>query len=334
MSHPIPSRVRQLLSDFCARKGLKLVSDPKIGYAGFIQDRNGQRRFYKGTHFDLNTLGAAEVSDDKAYALKFLKRDGFRVPESLLLYVAGKKIEKPITLQVAEFSERVGYPLFVKPNGGQEGKDVVKVRDRDELDGTLRDLCARHNLVLLQQAVKGIDLRIVVLDGVVLCAIERHPPQVLGDGNSKIEELLTGLVQIKSDDPRILRELAQQGLDFDSIPAEGQPIRLLPNANLSAGGTGEIVTQGVGQNHIEAAVNAAKCLGLRYAGIDMMVDDVAGKTPGYTVLEANAAPGLNHLAAQSDEDAKAVADLYEAVFLAMAQGLQLRMTDRQRPTAA
>ncbi|MTH97160.1 ATP-dependent carboxylate-amine ligase [Roseibium sp. RKSG952] len=334
MAHQIPSRVRQLLSDFCARKGLKLVSDPKIGYAGFIEDRNGVRRFYKGTHFDLNTLGASEVADDKAYALKFLKRDGFRVPESLLLYVAGKKIEKPVTRQVADFAERMGYPLFVKPNGGQEGKDVIKLRNQDQLDETLKDLCARYNLVMLQQAVPGTDLRVIVLDGKAHCAIERHPPHATGDGASTMEELLPGVAKLKADDPRILFELERQDLALDSVPEEGQKVRLLANANLSAGGSGEVVTDRVGQNHLDVAVRAAQSLGLRYAGIDMMVKDITGEDPAYTVLEANAAPGLNHLAAQSDTDAATVAAIYELVFMAMAQGMHMRRVDRHRTTAA
>lgn len=333
MMTPKPSRVRQLLADFCTRKGLKLVSDPKFGYAGYIQDRTGSRRFYKGTHFDLNGLGAAEVADDKGYALKFLKRDGFRVPETLLLNVAGKRIEKPVSLQVAAFAERVGYPLFAKPNGGQEGKDVVKMRTQEELDSSLRDLCARYNLVLLQQAASGADLRVLVLDGVALCAIERQPPQLTGDGASTIADLLAVAVKLNPEDPRILRELEDQNVSLDTIPDQGQPIRLLANANLSAGGIGTIVTGSVGQCHLDVAVEASRSLGLRYAGIDMIVGDVSGAVADYVILEANAAPGLNHLAAQSDGDATTVAAVYEAVFNALAEGLQVRTAGRHSAPA-
>ena len=91
--------VRRILADYCGRHGLSLICDEGSGQAGYIELADGRRRFFRGTHFDLNPLGAAEIADDKAYTLGFLKRDGFTVPDSMLVHgsdvLASLRVRQP-----------------------------------------------------------------------------------------------------------------------------------------------------------------------------------------------------------------------------------------------
>lgn len=320
--------VRRILADYCGRHGLSLICDEGSGQAGYIELADGRRRFFRGTHFDLNPLGAAEIADDKAYTLSFLKRDGFTVPDSLLIHgsdvLASLRVHKPgiaAKMRSAEnalqFAETVGYPVFAKPNIGQEGEDVVRLDKQADLQHALTDLMMRHSSLLVQKAVEGADLRILILDGNVLLALDRQPVQVTGDGERTVEQLAIGVAGLNLRDLRIAPELTRQGLGLASIPEKGQTVELLPNKNLSAGAKARDITNNVADDLKETAVSMCENLGLRYAGIDLIAENP--KKPGsrYAVLEVNAAPGLNRYAAQGAEELASVTSVYERVLDAL-----------------
>lgn len=327
------SLVSRLLSRYCERKGLKLVLDPDLGNAGFIEASAGARSFFKGAHFDLNPLGAAEIADDKDYSLSFWRADGFRVPKGLLIcessLIETLKADNTANMSAlrssddaGSFVREVGFPVFVKPNDSQEGCDVTKIRSLAGLEPTLKDLFLRHDKVLLQEAVQGVDIRVLVLDGNVLCVIEREPPSVIGNGKATISDLIARTRRKLCDDSRVVAELSAQGYTPNGVPAEGEKVRLLPNANLSAGGKGSLITDTLASHLKKTAISAVKSLGLRYAGLDMIVSDPLRADSNYVILEANAAPGLNRLAVQGADEARVVQAVYEHVFDALVAGLQ------------
>lgn len=320
--------VQRILADYCTRHGLCLVCDEGSGQAGFIELPEGSRRFFRGCHFDLNPLGAAEIADDKAYTLGFLKRDGFSVPPSLLIHafdvLAGLRVQKPgIAEQMnssedaLRFADEVGYPVFVKPNSGQEGEDVVRLDRRPDLERALTDLLMRHSSLLVQKAVPGADLRILVLDGDVLLALHRQPVHVQGDGEQSIEELAFGVSGVNFRDPRVEPELTRQGLGPASVPDKGQTVELLPNKNLSAGATAQDVTGSLAEDLQKTAINICRALGLRYAGIDLIAENPEQPDSSYAVLEVNAAPGLNRYAAQGEGELQQVTEIYERILDAL-----------------
>ncbi|OJJ09605.1 hypothetical protein BKI51_19620 [Alphaproteobacteria bacterium AO1-B] len=320
--------VRRIFADYCDRHGLSLICDEGSGQAGYIELADGRRRFFRGTHFDLNPLGAAEIADDKAYTLGFLKRDGFTVPDSMLVHgsdvLASLRVHKPgiaAKMHSAEdalqFAVTVGYPVFVKPNSGQEGEDVVRLDKQADLQHALTDLLMRHSSLLVQKAVEGADLRILVLDGKVLLALDRQPVQVEGDGERTVEQLAFSVAGLNFRDPRVEPELARQGLGPASIPEKGQTVELLPNKNLSAGAKARDITNSVADDLKQTAVSICGNLGLRYAGIDLIAENPEKTGSRYAVLEVNVAPGLNRYAAQGTEDLAKVTRVYERVLDAL-----------------
>lgn len=338
MSKPAPPTsgqgplVARLLADFCQRNGLRLEIDPQIGHAGYIEAPNGRRSWFKGTHFDLNPLGAAEIAGDKAYTAHFLKQAGFQVPSGILVsapaVIDAMCRKNPARAQkmtgsdhAQSFAEKAGFPVFVKPNDGREGVDVLKASSPYQLETGLTDLFRHHDHLLVQEALQGRDIRIVVLEGKVLCAIERRPAEVCGDGRRTIEALLSAMPGQTRADPRLLAELAEQDLTLESVPETGRRVLLLPAANLSSGGTGSIVTDTLCTAFAQIAVSAGEMLGLTYFGVDLMAPDLSDPAGGYAILEVNAAPGLNQLHRHGDEPAAVAEAAYEQVFVALARRL-------------
>nr|WP_319384752.1 ATP-dependent carboxylate-amine ligase [uncultured Roseibium sp.] len=307
------SVVFELLERYCAEHGLRLTAGDSRGHAGCVEDGRGKRWFFKGTRFDINPLGSAEIANDKAYSLHFLQQEGVRVPESLLVFAPEVHTGSRPPASVSRFVADHGFPLFLKPNIGQEGQDVVRIHDGTELHDTLRRLSRTHPQLLLQKEVHGRDLRVIILDGEVLCAVERKAAQVTGDGRRSITALIGALHRVAPSDGRIDATLARQGVTRDSIPGAGDRVTLLSVTNLSAGGTAEIVTGQLAAGVLEVARKAAAVLGLRYAGVDMILAG-SGPDADAVILEVNAAPGLTNLYRQGSSEAAIVRDIYTVLF--------------------
>lgn len=311
--------VFELLEEYCGRHGLNLTAGDAHGHAGLIEDKTGKRWLFKGTRFDLNTLGCAEICNDKSYTARFLHAGGIAVPASHLVISTEIRDGRRPPDAVLDFAEEQGFPLFVKPNTGQEGRDVMRADTYHTLQNALHILAKRHDRLLVQEEIRGRDLRVIVLDGDVLCAIERKAPEVTGDGKSSLAELVDSHSRIDPADGRIDFELSQQGLMLESVPAVGQRVSLLPVSNLSSGGSAKIVTSEISPEIHKLARLSAKTLGLRYAGVDLLVPDERRPDTAGVVLEVNAAPGLNSLYRRGPEAAETVKQIYAAVFDAMLQ---------------
>ncbi|MCK7614411.1 ATP-dependent carboxylate-amine ligase [Roseibium sediminicola] len=308
------SVVAQLLENYCAARGLRLTLGDPHGHAGHVENRAGKRWFFKGTRFDLNPYGAAEVANDKAYTCRFLSEAGIAVPKSHFVPAKDIRTGKRPPEDVLDFAEDTGFPLYVKPNEGQEGIGVMRVDTYHTLQNALHILAKSHEAMLVQEEIRGTDLRILVLDGEVLCAFERHAPEVTGDGTSSLAELVDAHPSIDPGDGRIDFELSQQALMLESVPEAGRTVSLLPVSNLSSGGTAKIITAALAPELHAMARQAVKTLGLRYAGVDLIVPFVQRPDTKAVVLEVNAAPGLANLYRRGWEETAAVKQVYEKVF--------------------
>lgn len=309
--------VFQLLEAYCAEKGLRLTAGDPYGHTGLVEGPSGERRFFKGCRFDLNGYGAAEIAKDKACTNRFLELAGIATPASHFVPSDGIGTGAELSADVHRFTDKTGYPVFVKPNEGQEGRDVLKAVTSKDLLTALQALSTRHAALLVQEAVPGTDLRIVVLDGEVLLAFERLKPIVTGDGTRNVSDLINDQTKLDRTDQRIAIELAQQGLRLDNVPETGQTISLLPVCNLSSGGTARLVTKGLAPELVSIALRAAKALDLRFAGVDLIVSNEHSRNSAAVVLEVNAAPGLNNLYRQGRVEAEAATSTYRKVFEAM-----------------
>ncbi len=324
----------KLLADLCAEIGAELTFEPAFKRAGIITFANGQRRFFKGTNFDLNTSAAAQIAQDKDFCAKFLTMAGLNCPPSQVVFAPkciakwrAKNPELAASLEPFADAEKAaqawGFPLFVKPNEGAEGEGVQLVHDAGQLKAHLEALYAEHDRVLIQKPAQGEDFRLVVLDGALMLAYQRLPLSVTGNGHDTVKELLDQKTASLSsagrraiapiDDPRIADYLAGQGLSAAHCPTDGETVRLLANANLSTGGAVVDRTDSVHAHYHDIARRAADAVGLRFAGVDILCSALDEADPGYTVLEVNAAPGLNNFATSSSHANRRVTELYRAV---------------------
>ena len=124
-----PSFVSPIIKKLARRAGVKVILEPNYQYAGQIERPDGRKRYFKGTSFDLNPLGASDIAKDKAYAPFFMKRLGYSVIDGEAFFTAdwSLRIKKPQQGPDAEFQYacQMGFPVIVKPNSLSQGAGVL-----------------------------------------------------------------------------------------------------------------------------------------------------------------------------------------------------------------
>lgn len=315
--------------------GATLLVEPEWGHVGQLTYTSGVRRYFRLSTLDLNGMGASQIARDKGYARFFMERMGYSIPEgkTFLSSKWAKAIRSPGRGGVANawaYAQRIGTPVFVKPNSLSRGIGVSKAYTREEFQQAFREAIRHDKVVVVEKAVPGRDYRLVVLDGNVISAYERIPLTIVGDGVSTIRGLLEKVEQqfqngerdtrIDRTDFRLLTNLRRLHLDAESVIGDGIAIPLLDNANLSSGGNSIDVTNRVHDGFKALVAKIAHDMGLRLVGVDLIVNGDIFSPPStqeYWVLEVNSAPGLDHYAAMGEQQQRVVDDLYFQVIVAM-----------------
>lgn len=262
-----------------------------------------QRRI-QAAEIDATGAIAESIAQDKELTKKLLDAAGVPVPQ-------GRAVSDPTDAWAAALE--IGLPVVIKPKDGNQGKGVtVNVTTREQLDAGYKAASEFRDDILVERYLPGHDYRLLVIGDKLVAAARREPPQVTGDGQHTVRELVeqvnldprrgdghaTSLTKIRFDDIA-LGTLAQQGMHADSVPSLGQRVVLRNNANLSTGGTATDVTDDVHPDVAERAIAAAHMIGLDICGVDLVADSVLKPMEEINggIVEVNAAPGLRmHLA--------------------------------------
>lgn len=324
----------KVLQKIAPQIGATVVMEPTWKIVGQINFKSGRKRYFRYSSLDLNPLGAAEIAKDKDYANFFMRRMGYPT-------IPGKTFFsddwcKAIGARARDidaayrYAQRIGLPVIVKPNGGSQGTGVALVHTKREFYRAMRAVFRRDRIALVQKPIHGKDYRVVVLDEEVISAYERIPLNVVGDGASTILTLLKAKqrafvassrdTRLKFDDPRIATKLLRVKRSLRSIPANGERVFLLDNANLSAGGDSVDVTKKLHPSIRRMAVRLTRDMGLRLCGVDLMIEgDVSKPLASYHVIEINSAPGLDHYANSGKAQEKTVEAMYLKVLKHLAR---------------
>ena len=311
--------------------GARIVMEPEWNVVGQIIFKNGRKRYFRYSTIDLNPVGAADVAKDKDYANFFMRRMGYPTIPGKTFFSKewAEAIGSSRGIDAAyRYAKKIGLPVFVKPNSGSQGSAVAKVYTKKEFYRAMREVFKRDRVALVQRPVSGRDYRVVVLDGRIISAYERIPLGVVGNGRLSIRRLIMEKqkqfvasgrdTRINMKDRRIAENLKRQGFTMRSVIPRGQRVQLLSNANLSTGGDAVDVTPIIHPVFRRLAARLTKDMGLRFCGVDLMVEGGIGQRPkSYWVIEINAAPGLDHYVTTGQAQERIVEAMYRKVLKAM-----------------
>jgi len=274
------------------RRGIAVeVTDAEGGF--FRLTYGGRTVHCRESLSEFTSAVAMSICDDKAVTRRLVKAAGVVVPEQI--EADGGSVEAFI---------RKHGSVVVKPARGEQGRGVaVGVETLDAVEAAIAEARKISSRVLIEQQVKGEDLRLVVIDKRVVAAAIRRPAQVTGDGTSTIRKLIEKQSRRRARatdgesriplDAETARCVQSAGFELDSMLPEGKTIAVRKAANLHTGGTIHDVTGEVHGRLVEAAIAAARAIDIPVVGIDLVVP--SPRSPNYAFIEANERPGLaNH----------------------------------------
>ncbi|MBC8035862.1 MAG: cyanophycin synthetase [Rhizobiales bacterium] len=203
-----------------------------------------------------------------------------------------------------------GRPIVVKPVSGTGGGNGVTtgVTSRPGLIKAAW-LASRFDPDLIaEEQIEGHSYRLLFLDGVLLDAVRRDPPRLVGDGKNTIGALVRAenrkrLSQRPFEalsplwlDRDALNYLAAQGLTPRSRPVAGETIIVKRAVNQNAASDNHAVTHLVYPATVTSCARLVNNLGVRFAGIDILARDIARPLVRENGLigEINTTPGLHH----------------------------------------
>jgi cyanophycin synthetase len=269
--------------------------------ASLVQLGYGRHRRLIQAAFTDGTSGVgAELASDKQFTKQVLQSAFLPVP-------AGRVVS---SLEEAGVAWReMGGRVAVKPIDGNQGRGVtVGINSAEALAEGFARAQAISRSVIVEEHLEGEDYRVLVVNGTMVAASLRRPPQVIGDGLRCVADLIKALnadpkrgdghdqplTRVDSGDPIVRDVLASQELSLESIPAQGQTVLLRHSANLSTGGTATDVTDAVHPKVRAACERAARMTGIDICGLDVITHDISQplETSGGGIIEVNTGPGL------------------------------------------
>ena len=272
--------------------------------SGFFEMRSGDARTRAWFNWvELEDIVTHRLALDKPRVHGLLLSVGLPAPEHVEIHFRDRRAAEA-------FLGRSDAPCVVKPARGTSGGGGITsgVSTPDQLvRARLRASRADDHLLIERQA-PGIAYRILVLDGELLDVVRRRPPTVLGDGRSTVRELIAaenrrrreargweGFRQLTVDLEAVLT-LEAQGLGLRSVPSPGTHVAVKEVESQNAARENETVRDELHPDLVAEAVGAARAVGLRLAGIDVVTPDLTRslRDSGGAIVEVNGTPGFQY----------------------------------------
>ncbi|MFC4025025.1 acylphosphatase [Oceanobacillus longus] len=254
------------------------------------------------THYFFRTRGdivenkAVEIASEKDDTKMVLDNAGVPVPK-------GKGFDEEATNEeIIAYSKTLDYPLVLKPTNASLGNGVVtNINSDGEFIKALHYV--RHELdykeVVVEQHVSGKEYRIYVVNDKVIAAYNRVPANIIGDGMSDIEQLISMKNHQRKKNARlnsclihidneILEFIQSAGYTLTSIPKKGEQIYLREKTNVSSGGDPIDVTDTLPEVYKKIAIDATKAVtGLHHCGVDIIINENRAIKAPAVVIELN-----------------------------------------------
>lgn len=260
------------------------------------------------SYFNSSLTGATPVlgvalSKDKLQCSQLLAAAGLPVARNALA---------PSADAAVKLAQQIGYPVVIKPVDAEKGLGVTAgIINESDLRKAFAAAVKISARVMIEKHQQGRDYRVTVLHGQAVKVMDRRPGGVIGDGLRTIADLVAArraednknrLYMRKKRPPLVIDEeaifqLEAQGLDPSSVVSAGTFVPLRRRANISGGGTYDILAPDeIHPDNRQLAENAAIALGLDIAGIDIISADpkLSWRKTGGIICEVNAQPQIGY----------------------------------------
>lgn len=284
------------------RRGVSIeILDRKENFIRLTRD--GHTELVKdATRTSKDSYITSLVLGNKSVSKILLEEVGIRVPKG-----AAYDTRQAALLGMDLF---VGRKIVVKPKTTNFGIGIGILEPEFapvDYEKAVGDAFEHDRSIVVEEFLEGIECRFLVVAGKCVAVLHRVPANVVGDGQSSVQDL----VAIKNQDPRRgvghitplekiqlseaeLGVLSKQGLTPSSVPAEGQRIFLRENSNISTGGDSLDYTHKVHDQYLRIAERAAEAASAHICGVDVILENPNEEptSENHGIIEINFNPVL------------------------------------------
>lgn len=244
---------------------------------------------------------SVSIARDKANTREFLRRARLPVTRQRVVHTLEDAVEA---------AREIGYPLVVKPRALDGGQGVTtNLRNEEDLGRAFAKTKALASDVLVEAQIIGREYRLLVVKDQLLSVHERVPAQVVGNGQDAISHLIeaenarrwaaegAGISKLAITLTDDMHEcLAVQGFDMQTVPGDGQVVRLATVPKVVTGGEARpLDPASIHPDVVDAVLRAVRLLRLDVAGVDYIAPDAAKswREGEGAITEVNAGPQIN-----------------------------------------
>ena len=241
------------------------------------------------------------IMENKVVTKKVLAEKGFRVPKGYEVSSLEEAVQK--------FNYVRNKPIVIKPKSTNFGLGITIFKNgTDSLENYSKAVnfaLKEDKDILIEEFIEGTEYRFFVIEGKTEAVLLRVPANVVGDGRHTIKELVemknanplrgdakkTPLKKIELGEIEHL-QLAEQGLNFESILENNEVAYLRENSNISTGGDSVDMTDEVHESYKKLAVDISNAMMAKVCGVDLIIPDIKKEcnSDNYGVIEANFNP--------------------------------------------
>ena len=292
--------------DSARKRGVKfLAAKGPVGYTNhFCSKINGQEIRFESLPV-AEHVSKYDVSfvDCKQKTKKHLKKGGFPIAEGKSFWFW----QKSRTLKFG--SDELGFPLVVKPRSGSVARHVTtNIRSRDELLKAINKAIVYSPAFVVERFIESSFVyRATVVDFDFVAVVKQVPANIIGDGNSTIQQLIEKKNSSKKrGKPRqkdftlyklVIDEtskelLAEKNYNLETVPKRGEIVYLQKNPFLKLGGDLAEITDIVHPDNIQLFKDMAKFFDIYLVGMDFLVPNISNSWHNQqcAILELNSLP--------------------------------------------
>jgi len=293
----------QLLMREAVRRGIAFdILDKAENFIRLKRDENIQY-VRQATKTSLDNYASILAMENKVITKQILEEHGIRVPSGF--DYPDRKTAK------ADFMLFKDKAVVIKPKSTNFGIGITIIKQNTDkliFDRAIDIAFESDSSILIEEFIEGKEFRIFVMNDEVVGILHRVPANVTGNGILTIRELVvdknkdplrgkgyhTPLEKIQLGEAESIF-LKAQGKDFESIPEDTEKVYLRENSNISTGGDSIDFTDEIPDSYKAIAVQAARALGVKITGLDMLIPDYTQEATNenYAIIELNFNPAIH-----------------------------------------
>lgn len=288
----------QILIKEALTRGIKVI--PMDAADNIVRlEKNDRHEYVKqATKTSVDNYITPLLMENKVVTKMILRENGLPVPNGVEYFSLAEAKQKII--------KYVGKKVVIKPKSTNFGLGICIYNQGgtlDELKEGARIAFEYDDTILVEDYLPGLEYRFLTMGDEVVAVLHRRPANVVGDGILTIQQLIdkknkhpyrgdgqtSPLKKIELDDQSLMF-LDKQGLTNQSIPRNDEMIFLRGNSNISTGGDSIDYTEKMHPYFSEIALTAARAIGAKFCGIDIIMEDYSNPDSNFGIIELNFNP--------------------------------------------